>query len=137
MKQILLLSLLAGLSLTATAQSAQDTSVYIRGYDAPAKTYPVYLTNFDRYKGAYDLSNGEVLSLRQHGRQMFATVGDRPEKELVAISRNVFVLKDKGLKMALRRDDGEVKGEVLLREPSMALGQAGNGAGHLRMAVGR
>ncbi|MES3023817.1 MAG: hypothetical protein V4857_19805 [Pseudomonadota bacterium] len=137
MKQILLLSLLGSLSLTALAQSAPETSVTIRGYDAPARFYPVYLTNFDVYKGAYDLSNGEILTLRQHGNQMFATVGNRAEKEIFAISQNVFVAKDKDLTMSLRRDDGEVKGELMLRAPNRAVGQADTGGGSLRVAVGR
>ncbi len=125
--------------MTSAAQAAStDSSVYVRGYpvETPAKTYHMFQTDFDLYKGAYELSNGETMVLRQAGRRLVAEVGNRPPKELVALSRNVFVATDKDLKMTLRHDfDGEVRGEVLIRVPAMALGQASGAGGGYYMRL--
>ena len=84
--------------------------------------------DFNDFKGAYDLSNGDTMVLRQYGRTMFAEVGDGPRTEIVAASRNEFVSVDQRLKMTLNKhDDGPVTGELLMAMPQQALGQAGAG----------
>jgi hypothetical protein len=87
--------------------------------------------DLDDFKGAYEMSDGDTMVLRQYGRKLFAEVGDRPRTELVAAARNEFVAVDRQLSMTLnKQDDGQVTGEVLMATPQRALGQAG-GAGVL------
>jgi len=123
MKRILLSTFLGVLSLAAAAQTEPDSAVRIHGYqiELPAKAYHMFPGDFDVYKGSYDLSNGETMTLRAHGRRMYADVGNRPRTEMVAAAPNVFVAVDKQFKMTLGNDGGEVTGEVLLvvsRQPA-------------------
>lgn len=117
MKRLLLFAILGGLALSSAAQSEADTSVFIRGQQIqlPTKAHTMFRGDFDAYKGAYDLSNGETMSLRQVGNRMYAEVGNRPRTELVAASRNEFVAVDRQFKMTLNRDwGGDVSGHLLM-----------------------
>lgn len=131
MKNILLAALLGTLAVGATAQSpSDDTSVQVRGYpiQLPAQPHRLMPGDFDAFKGAYDLSNGNTMVLRQYSRTIWAEVGDRPRIELVPASRNEFVSVDRQLKMTLQtHDDGPVTGEMLMASPAQAVGQAGGG----------
>lgn len=121
MKNLMLFALLAGLSLAAPGQEVQDNSVRIHAYQIalPSKPHTMLLGDFDAYKGAYDLSNGDTLVLFQRGRHMYARVGDGESKELVAAASNVFVALDKELKVTLDRGPfGDFSGEVLMVEPA-------------------
>jgi hypothetical protein len=134
MKRLLLATCLGTLALAATAQTEpEDTSVRIPGYQIqlPAQPYRLMPGDFNDFKGAYEMSNGDTMVLRQYGRKMFAEVGDGPRTEIVAAARNEFVSVDQRLKMTLNKQyDGPVTGELLMATPQQALGQAG-GAGVL------
>ncbi|MES2756327.1 MAG: hypothetical protein V4693_03045 [Pseudomonadota bacterium] len=131
MKRLLLAIGLGTLALAATAQTEpEDTSVRIPGYQIqlPAQPYRLMPGDFNDFKGAYDMSNGDSLVLRQYARTMYAQVGDGPRTEIVAAARNEFVSVDQRLKMTLNKhDDGLVTGELLMAAPQQALGQAGTG----------
>lgn len=60
-----------GLSLTAGAQVAPDNAVRIQGYqiELPNKIHKMYRGDFDTYKGAYNLSNDQVLRMSQQGKR--------------------------------------------------------------------
>jgi hypothetical protein len=129
MKRLLLATCLGTLALAASAQTEpDDTSVRIPGYqiELPAQPHRLMPGDFNDFKGAYDLSNGDSMVLRQYGRTLYADVGDGPRTELVAAARNEFVAVDRRLKMTLnKQDDGLVTGELLMAAPQTALGQAG------------
>ena len=122
MKRLLLSTLLGVFTLAATAQSAPDDSaVRIRGYqiELPAKPLHVFPGDFDVYKGAYDLSNGDTMVLLQRGHRLFADIGARPRTEMVAAAPNVFVGLDRQFKMTLSDNElGPVTGELVLVVPS-------------------
>jgi hypothetical protein len=134
MKRLLIATCLGTLALAARAQTVpEDTSVRIPGYQIqlPAQPYRLMPGDFDDFKGAYEMSTGDTMVLRQFGRKMFAEVGDGARTDLVAAARNEFVSVDQKLKMTLnKQDDGLVRGELLMATPQQALGQAG-GAGVL------
>lgn len=129
MKRFLLVTCLGTLALAATAQTEpEDTLIRVPGYQIqlPAQPHRLMPGDFNDFKGAYDLSNGDTMVLRQYGRKMFAEVGDGPRTEIVAAARNEFVSVDQALKMTLNKhDDGPVTGELLMASPRPALGQAG------------
>jgi hypothetical protein len=131
MKRLLLAACLGTLALAASAQTEpEDTSVRIPGYqiELPVQPHRLMPGDFNDFKGAYDLSNGDSMVLRQYGRKIYADVGDGPRTELVAAARNEFVSVDQKLKMTLnKQDDGLVTGELLMAAPQTALGQAGAG----------
>ncbi len=132
MKSTMIAALLGTLALGASAQSQSDqTSVQVPGYpiQLPAQPHRLMPGDFDAFKGAYDMSNGDTMVLRQYSRTIHADVGDRPRTELVPASRNEFVSVDRQLKMTLHtHDDGPVTGEMLIASPQQAIGQA-SGAG--------
>lgn len=132
MKRFLLVTCLGTLALAATAQTEpEDTLIRVPGYQIqlPAQPHRLMPGDFNDFKGAYDLSNGDTMVLRQYGRKMFAEVGDGPRTEIVAAARNEFVSVDQALKMTLNKhDDGPVTGELLMASPRPALGQAGAAA---------
>jgi hypothetical protein len=120
MKRLLLSTLLGVISVAAIAQTAPDASVRVPGYqiELPAKPFRMFPGDFDAYKGAYDLSNGDFMVLRSVGRRMYAHVGYRPPTELIAASRNEFVAVDRQLKMTLSEGGyGDVTGELVMVVP--------------------
>lgn len=130
MKKLMLVALLASLPLAATAQTAPDNAITIRGYtiDLPAKAYRMFPGDFDDYKRVYDLANGDTLAMRQIGYRMYASVGDGEQKELVAAAPGVFVALDRELKITLKRDGfGDFRGEVWMVVPGRATAQAYEG----------
>jgi hypothetical protein len=132
MKRFLLATGLATFALAATAQTApEDTSVRIPGYriELPEQPYRLMPGDFNDFKGAYDMSNGDTMVLRQYGRKLFAEIGDGPRTEIIPAARNEFVSIDEQLKMTLNRNfDGLVKGELLMALPPQMMGQAGGAA---------
>jgi hypothetical protein len=121
MKRLMLFALLGGLSLVAPAQTGQDNAIKIHGYQIalPSKPRMMLPGDFDNYKGIYDLSNGGELVMFQRGSHMYAKVGDAEPKELVAAAPNVFVARDRELKITLERGafDG-FTGELLMVVPA-------------------
>ena len=127
MKHIVLFVLLAGAAATAYAQSPvptagePDSAVRIvapqYSIELPERRYPLFPGDFDKYRGTYWLSNGDEMVLKQRGQKIYASLNGRAEQELVAAARNVFVAKDRNLKMSLFADPEreEVKGEVFIR----------------------
>jgi hypothetical protein len=129
MKPFLLATCLGTLALTATAQTApEDTSVRIPGYQIvlPEQPYRLMPGEFNDFKGAYDMSNGDTMVLRQYGRKMFVEIDDGPRTEIVPAARNEFVSVDERLKLTLNRNfDGLVNGELLMALPRQTMGQTG------------
>jgi|GEM_PF-6091480 len=117
MKRLLLCALIGSMSLVATAQSEQDQSVTIRGYqiELPTRAYQVSGSDLGAYQGSYDLSTGQAMSLRQVGGRLIATIGNRDPKLLVAAAHNVFVSTDRQMRLTLnRQSDGEFGGQLWL-----------------------
>lgn len=127
MKRLLLAVLLGTLSLAAPAQTAQDNAVTIRGYqiELPARPQRLGMYDFDAYKGAYDLGNGDVLTMLQVGRRIYAELGDGQRREIVSAGHGTFVALDRQLKVTLNRDNfGDVSGEVIMPVPRKDVAQA-------------
>ncbi|GAB2869232.1 hypothetical protein GCM10027277_42970 [Pseudoduganella ginsengisoli] len=126
MKKLSLIVLLAIAAPAAFAQSQSPQSVKVPGYNisAPERTFSKAAAGFDNYRGAYDLSNGQVLSLMAHGASMFAQLDDGDRHELAATGYGKFVAKDLSLKITLeRKADGDVGGEMLIAKSSSVAGQ--------------
>ena len=133
MKRLLLAAFLGMLTLGASAQAQPDNAVRIRGYqiELPAKPLRMFPGDFDIYKGTYDLSNGDTMVLRSHGRRLFADIGNRPRTEMLAASPNEFVAVDRQFKMTLTAEQfGDVTGELLLVAPGQTA-QANGADGEL------
>lgn len=127
MKKILLVSLLGLTTLIASAQSNPATDTITVPAPSLKIEVPEHLRRMDSdefyvYKGAYDLSNGKVLTLSQRGSQMYAEVEDEGMHRIVATAANAFVALDRQLQMKIDiHDDGSVDGELLMVVPAKQL----------------
>jgi hypothetical protein len=99
----------------------------------PERTLSRLMSNFDQYRGAYDLSNGQTLSLAASGTRMYAMLDDGERHELAAAGHGRFVAKDLTLKVTLvRKYDGDFGGELLIaKSPAVA----GRPVQYVRLAV--
>ena len=127
MKRLLLFFLLSGFVLASAAQSPPGPSDEAPGgqFALPSQAYPILPRDLETYTGAYLLSNGERMTIRQAGRRIYAAIGSLPTKELVASAPNAFVALDRQVRM--RFDDqanGDTTGELLMITPR-TLGQQG------------
>ena len=87
----------------------------------PNRLYKMWPEEFYKFKGGYDLSNGQVLALFDRGRRMYAQIGDQPRHEIVATAQNAFVALDRQLKMRIDlHDNGEASGELYMVVPAQS-----------------
>lgn len=124
MKKISLIVLLAIAAPVAFAQAPSTVKVPAYNLAVPEKTVGRTAAGFDTYRGAYDLSNGQVLSLTSGGATMYAQLDDGSRHELAATGYGKFVAKDLSMKITLERKmDGEIGGEMLIAKSSSVAGQ--------------
>jgi hypothetical protein len=128
MKALILTTLLCVAS-TAYAQSDPKKIDTVRvpavpeRIDLPTAHLGMVMTNFDSYRGSYDLADGRTLYLTARGQRMYAEVEGLPKTEVIGVSSNSFVAVDRSLQLnLLRRMDGEVGGEVLIARPATVAG---------------
>lgn len=131
MKTWILAGTLGACALLANAQSLPDSqTVVIPGERAltielPAHRQLMNHDDFSPFRGGYELSNGQMLYLRNAsnvGAIMYARIDDQDEHRIVATASNRFVALDQQLAMRIDlRDDGSVGGEVLMRVPARTL----------------
>ena len=128
MKATILTALLCALPCVVAAQSVEQGDSTVRvpaplSIDLPARALSSALTNWDVYKGAYDLSDGRTISLTQRGRTMYAEIDGRDKVQVIAADMNTFVAMDRSMKLNLNRNiEGEVRGDVLLSSPAAMAG---------------
>jgi hypothetical protein len=125
MKKLLLAALMGAACVGALAQQSDTVTIpapaqTISAIEAP--TQRVYLTDmeFGSYKGGYDLSNGQVLTLTKKGSRIYAQVGDMDEHQVVAVAHNTFVALDQKLRVRIDLDTGfgsGIGGELLMVVP--------------------
>lgn len=148
MKRIILIAIMAGLAATAPAQttSSSDEGPTVRIFapeyriELPARPYRMAPGEFEPYRRIYSLSNGDEMTLKQRGQRMYANLNGRADQELVAAAHNIFVAKDRNLKMTLFLDrfSEEITGEVLIRTtPSIAAVNRGEKAEVRRLIAGQ
>lgn len=136
----IILSTLLGLSATCLAAGAQtlpqdktvDVAAHSLRIDVPDQPRYMLREDFQKFAGAYDLSNGDTLQLRRAGGIMYARIGNQPEHRIVATSRNAFVALDRQLKVRIdHHDDGSVGGELVMVVPARQLADGSAQGEHL------
>lgn len=121
MKRVLLSVLLASAALGAAAQDT-GSSVEVRGsqMQLPERAYPVFVEQVDAYRGVYDMSNGQKMTVSRQGRHMLLALGDQPVKKMIAISDQEFVAADQQLRVRFEGDAWHMRGEMRMLVPRMA-----------------
>lgn len=112
MKRLLLFVVLSGVALSAAGQTP-SSSVEVRGslFQLPATPYKIW--DLETYTGAYHLSNGERMFVRKAGQRMYAEIGNRPRKEIVATGAKDFVALDRQLQISFEDgDNGDIGGQL-------------------------
>ena len=131
MKTWILAGTLGVCALLANAQSLPDSqTVTIPGgrlhtIELPAHRHFMSAEMFAPFRGGYELSNGQVLHLRNIGSVgalMYARIDDQEEHRIVASGSHSFVALDRQLAIRIDlRNDGSVGGEVLMQMPAAKL----------------
>ncbi|QKY03496.1 hypothetical protein G3257_15395 [Janthinobacterium lividum] len=131
MKTWILAGTLGVCALLANAQTLPDSqTVVVPGgrlhtIELPAHKHFMSAERFAPFRGGYELSNGQVLYLRNAGSigaMMYARIDDQEEHRIIATGSDSFVALDQQLAMRIDlRDDGSVGGEVLMRVPAEKL----------------
>ncbi|MBV8666503.1 MAG: hypothetical protein JO269_08480 [Burkholderiaceae bacterium] len=121
LRLILACSALSLMPLTSLAQTASNVApdvntVTVSGIGVPRHPYPMGPDEFYKFKGSYDLANGQTLSLFNRGRVMFAKIGGQARHSIVAASPDTFVAKDHMMKIRFdpAHEDGDRTGELFL-----------------------
>ena len=123
MKNRIISCIVIAASTLATAQvlpPERTVEVPARSLRITPPAQPRYISreDFQPYAGEYTLANGQTLRLRQYGGLLYAKVGNGEEHRIVAAAPNLFVALDRKLKVSIdRRDDGTLKGELVMMVP--------------------
>lgn len=131
MKTWILAGTLGVCALLANAQSLPDSQTVVvpggrlQTIELPAHKHFMTAERFAPFRGGYELSNGQVLYLRNAssiGAMMYARIDNQEEHRIVATANNSFVALDRQLAMRIDlRNDGSVGGEVLMQMPAEKL----------------
>jgi hypothetical protein len=127
MRKLFLYMALSTLSFSTFAQTTNDVDTVTISkpqprIEIPARTYRMTPYEFDQFRGVYELSNGQTLSLFQRGNAQYAQVSDQESHKIVATADNAFVALDKQLQMRIDiKDNGDVTGELLMVVPTKNL----------------
>jgi hypothetical protein len=131
MKTWILAGTLGVCALLANAQTLPDSQTvvvpggHLQTIELPAHRHIMSAQEFSPFRGGYELSNGQVLYLRNAssiGAIMYARIDDQDEHRIVATDSDSFVALDRQLAMRIDlRDDGSVGGEVLMVVPAEKL----------------
>lgn len=101
--------------------------------DVPERYRSMWARDYDDYRRAYTLANGQSLSIAPRGMHMYARVDDGPWHKIVVAAPNTFVALDRQLKMEINlHDNDEVSGWVTMAAPAE---QLANGAPSPQRAV--
>ena len=80
----------------------------------PDHAYVLRPDEFQEVRGQYDMSNGKVLTLSSGGRAIFAELDGFEKMELVAVTPNQYVAKNRHMKMVFDQyPNGNVTGVTL------------------------
>lgn len=124
----ILLGMLA-LVPAARAQQSDTISVPVRANDArielPDSYSKMWPDRYDEYRGGYTLSNGQILSIRSFGTNMYAYVDNDHWHKIVAVAPNTFVALDRQLKMEINLHDGDASGWLTMVVPAQQLSGGG------------
>ncbi|APA68578.1 hypothetical protein [Janthinobacterium sp. 1_2014MBL_MicDiv] len=131
MKTWILAGTLGVCALLANAQTLPDSqTVTIPGgrlhtIELPVHKHFMSPETFGQFRGAYELSNGQVLYLRNASAIstiMYARIDDQDEHRIIATDSDSFVALDRQLAIRIDlRDNGGVGGEVLMQVPAEKL----------------
>lgn len=129
--KIVILATVAGMlafapALQAQTQEPETVAVPGRANDnrieLPAAYKKMWPDQYEQYKGGYNLSNGQMLSIRSFGLNMYAYVDNDRWHKIVAVAPNTFVALDQKLKMEINLlEDGDASGWVTMVVPSQRL----------------
>lgn len=129
MKKLFLAVMLGAASLAAVAQTDTPAgSVQVPGQllqiELPAM--PLYMdrNQTSEFRGAYPLSNGQVLHLRTYGLHpaLYGEIDGQGPRKMVAAGPNTFVALDRSLKVTvIEKMNGDFGGEVLMKVPASRL----------------
>ena len=129
--KIVILAALAGMLAFAPTTYAQQeeqetTSVPVRApelsIELPATYKKMWPDRYDEYRGSYNLANGQTLSIRSFGYNMYAYVDRDRWHKIVAVAPNTFVALDRKLKMEINLlGEDDANGWVTMVVPAQQL----------------
>jgi len=126
MNKLWLLGAALSAAALGTSVYAQQESVTVPAphtkIEVPEHTYHMPRSDFEVFRGGYDLSNGQTLKLTHSGTAMYAEIDKEGRHRIVATGHDSFVALDRKLQMKIDwHPDGSVGGEVLIAVPTRNL----------------
>ncbi|WP_295996746.1 hypothetical protein [Rugamonas sp.] len=122
MKKLIVLMLLAMTSSVVHAQDDVIVNAPTLRLDSNEPLHRVSSDDLGRYRGAYELSNGQTLIVRSWGARLYAALDDQPQHELAATGDHGFAARDGQLKIYIDlHDDGRASGQLLIATPPRQL----------------
>ena|SRR5476649_2856147 len=132
MKKLLLLVLLATTTTIVHTQDSVFVTAPTASFDRNEALHRVDSDDIVRYRGAYQLSNGQTLILKGWGARLYAAVGDGAPHELAATGEHGFTARDGQLTMHIElRGDGGASGQLLMWKAARDVADGGSGAPEL------
>jgi hypothetical protein len=139
MKNLVLISILGVLSLTAMAQTGNNSETVTISGAKPGllhQSVPMSPGEFSQFTGSYELSNGNSLAIFSRGQLKYAAVHGGEWHEIVATSSNSFIAKDRKLQMRIDHNaNGDVSGELLMAVESDHLANGDTGEHWVKLAI--
>ena len=121
MKRLVAAGSLFALALTAFAQSTGEQQVLIPASKEAQRLY-MPASDFEQYRGAYDLSNGKTLYLVRKAARMYASVDEQAPHEIKYTGHGGFEALDGKMSMNLVvASDDKVSGQLSYVDESPAV----------------
>ncbi|WP_374585857.1 hypothetical protein [Pseudoduganella sp.] len=114
MKRLVAACSLFALAFTAFAQSSGDQKVVVPALkEAQIQRSYMSPSDFARYKGSYELSNGKTLYLTRKATRMYAQVDEQTPHEIIGSTNGKFQALNGNMAMHLViASDDTVSGEL-------------------------
>src|SRR3954468_21873297 len=105
MRKLHTLVLLGAFAIVPFARAQTDQStINVTRPVVPSNPHQILASDFRQLRGDYELSTGDILSIRRGFHKYYVEVNDKDPTEVVATASNRFVTVDGKMEIAFKRN---------------------------------